>query len=171
MYKLNKWWVLGLSGLVAAAGATVLTAPTWSRSAPGRLLGWSSSGSGAGLEQQAATREERPGRYIIVYREAPLASYDGKVPGLPAPPSLAATSRHRTTGSDRIDVKSAQARAYVAHLQKRQKLHENTIAGTLGHRLNVHRRMQHALNAEIVDLTVDEAARVAKLPDVALVEA
>ena len=63
-----------------------------------------------------------------------------------------------------------QARAYVTHLQRRQRLHENTIAGTLGHRLNVHHRMQHAVNAEIVDLTAAEAARVGKLPDVALVE-
>ncbi len=129
-----------------------------------------SGGFGAGSAQQAATPAERPGRYIIVYREAALAAYDGRIAGLPAPPSLAATTTRRT-GADRIDVKSAQALAYVTHLQKRQRLHENTIAGTLGHRLNVHHRMQHAVNAEIVDLTTDEAARVGKLPDVALVEA
>ena len=170
MFKAKKWMVLGLFGLVAAAGATVLTVPTWSTSAPGQ----SSDGQAAVSVQDWPNRPLRSG---IV--PAATSSFTAK----PRWPRTTAGSRvcprrrrwRRPTraqpGADRIDVKSAQARAYVTHLQKRQKLHENTIAGTLGHRLNVHHRMQHAVNAEIVDLTASEAARVGKLPDVALVEA
>ena len=168
MFNAKKSMALGLLGLVAAAGATVLTVSTWPASAPGQSSRQGSSGSGAGLAQQAAKPAERPGPYIIVYREAALAAYDGSIAGLPAPPSLAA--RRPTKGADRIDVRSAQARAYVAHLEQRQRLHENTIAATLGRPLKVHRRMQHATNADIIELTASEAARVARLSDVALVE-
>ncbi len=168
MFNAKKSMALGLFGLVAAAGATVLTVSTWPTSAPGQSSRHGSSGSGAGLAQQAAKPAERPGPYIVVYKEAALAAYDGSIAGLPAPPSLAA--RRPTKGADRIDVRSAKARAYVAHLEKRQRLHENTIAATLGRTLKVHRRMQHATNADIIELTAGEAARVAKLSDVALVE-
>ena len=164
MFKAKKWMVLGLFGLVAAAGATVLTVPTWSTSASGQSSRRGSSGFGAGSAQQAATQEERPGRYIIVYREAALATYDGRIASLPAPPSLAtSTSRRRARTASTSRAPGARVRE---HLQRRQKL-ENTIAGALGHRLAVHHRMQHAMNAEVVELTASEAARVGKLPDVA----
>ena len=168
MLRAKKWVAIGLVGLAAAAGATVLTVPSWKASP---ASGQSSRGGGfvAGASK-VAIRDERTSRYIVVYREAALASYDGKIAGLPAPPALAARGRTGEAPKDRIDVKSKQARAYVAYLDRVQRQHEARIAGVLGRQLKVHRRMQHALNGEIVDLTASEAARVSKLAQVALVE-
>ncbi len=101
-------------------------------------------------------------RYIVVFREDALAGYDGKVPGYPKPRLLARKSR--------IDVKSQNARRYVSYLEKRQAEHEGEIARRLGRPIEVTKRMQHALNAIVVKMTTAEAADVAQISDVYIVD-
>lgn len=164
---------LALCALVAVAGATVLSmsagkAPT----ARTQAANGGAAGQAAGA---AASMDETSNRYIVVYREEALASYKGSVSGLAAVPALATTrSLDRRAGhgagKGRIDVKSPQARSYVRYLQQQQLAHEGNIGRALGRAPKVERRMQHALNASVLELTASEAARVRKLSDVVLVE-
>ncbi len=126
---------------------------------------------GDGIDTPAAApdlaREDRPGTYIVMFGEAPLASYDGLTPGLPS-----ATKRGAETAHRRLDVKSAESERYVGYLQARQRELEAQISATAGGReLQVRQRMQHAVNAIVVDLSPAEAADVARLPGVRFVEA
>nr|MBA3487030.1 protease domain-containing protein [Lysobacter sp.] len=172
----KKWaTAVGLSALVAIAGATAIKVSggagipgltTTSASAGQGNAGAGNSGKGAppvtagsdGMEQVAT-------QHIIVFHEAALAGYEGERAGLPAPPRVAGAK-----GKRRIDVKSAQARNYVKFLQQAQAGHEAKMAKLAGRPLKVRLRMQHALNGMVAELTADEAARIARLPEVALVE-
>jgi hypothetical protein len=118
-----------------------------------------------GTSKAFATTPQAPQTHIVVFREAPLATYRGERPGLAAPP------RH-TSGKQkgRIDVRSASAEAYVQNLENRQLKHEKAMASTIGRPLVVRQRMQHAINAVITDLTPAEAAQVKRDADVMLVE-
>lgn len=102
--------------------------------------------------------------YIVVYSEPPLASYRGDKAGLAAPP------RVQSRGRLRLDVASAEARSYVAYLQGVQRDREQQIASMLGRAPQVHNRMQHALNAAVIDMNAEEAAKVQAMGGVRLVE-
>jgi hypothetical protein len=102
-------------------------------------------------------------KYIIVYREAPLASYKGEIRNLPAPDRM-------KSRSGRVSVNGARSRDYVRYLQGRQIAHESKIRNLVGRPLQVDRRLQHALNAAIASMSEAEAQRVRKLPEVAFVE-
>jgi hypothetical protein len=106
--------------------------------------------------------ESVPDRYIVVFREAALASYDGSVPGYAKPEKLA--------GKARLNVKGARAQAYVGYLKSRQADHEAKIGRTLGRSVDVSIRMQHAVNAIAMTMSPAEAAQVAALPEVLFVE-
>lgn len=106
--------------------------------------------------------ETVPDRYIVVFREAALASYDGGVPGYAKP--------ERLTGKARLNVKGARAQAYVGYLKGRQSEHEEKIGRALGRSVDVSIRMQHAVNAIAVAMSPAEAAQVAALPEVLFVE-
>lgn len=113
---------------------------------------------------QAAV-DAAPGRYIVVFQDAALGAYHGEIQGLAAP--------QRTTnarGKPRLDTKGAAARRYVGYLQGRQRDIEGAMALRLGRPLDVEKRMQHAINGIVVELSAAEAARVESLPDVRLVE-
>lgn len=164
---------LALCALVAVAGATVLSMSAGN--APTTRAQAANGGAAGQAAGAAATMDEASNRYIVVYREEALASYEGDVAGLPAAPALATTrTMDRRAGhgggKGRIDVKSAQARNYVKYLQQQQIAHEGSIGRALGRFPKVERRMQHALNASVLELTASEAARVRKLADVVLVE-
>ena len=105
------------------------------------------------------------GTYIVVFREPSAAAYDGGIAGLAAP-----TKRAGAAGKLRADMKSAQAQAYVRHLQDRQGLIERGIARSIGRQPQVSKRFQHAVNGIVTTLGETEAARVAAMPDVLLVE-
>lgn len=112
-------------------------------------------------------------RYIVVYREAPLSTYGGELKGLPAPQRLSAAAS--IAGSDsappaRIDVHGRAARNYLDHLGQVQFDHERKINSAIGRPLRIEHRMGHALNAVITRMSLSEAARVSKLPQVRLVE-
>ena len=101
-------------------------------------------------------------RYIVVFREAPLAQYRGGLPGVPVPLTL--------PGKSRLDVKSEGARAYVDYLRGRQQEAESRIGAALGRTLSVQMRMQHALNAIVTSLGPAEAEAVKRLPEVLLLD-
>ncbi|WP_246371206.1 S8 family serine peptidase [Marilutibacter penaei] len=140
--------VLGTAVLVAAAGV----------STPGAAAPVSPA-------RPAASEPDNGPRqiYIIGYREPALANYEGDVAGIPKP-------RRTGDGSGRIDAASREARAYVADLARRQGEHEARAGRVLGRSLHVRKRMQHALNGVVTELTVNEAAAVANLGEVAFVE-
>jgi hypothetical protein len=105
------------------------------------------------------------GTFIVVFREPALAMYRGGVPGIAAP-----KRRLSPGGRERLDVKSAEALTYVDHLRRQQTQRERRIARAIGAPLPVRMRMQHALNAIVVDMSNAQAARVARLPEVLRVE-
>lgn len=102
--------------------------------------------------------------YIIAFEEPALAAYQGEMAGLAAPP-------RRGEGRGRVDVASPQARGYVRSLEARQRNREAQIERALGRGLQVQRRMQHAFNGIVAELSPTEAVEVAHMPGVRLVEA
>jgi len=124
---------------------------------------------GGGTGAPAATGAAQPGtpeRYIVVFEEPALAAYKGGLGGLAAP-----ARRADARGKSRLDVRSASARSYVSYLQGRQSDLVGAMALRVGRPLDVERRMQHAVNGVVVELTATEASRIEKLDDVRLVEA
>ena len=105
------------------------------------------------------------GTWIVTFRELPLASYAGGVPGLPA-----AKRSRASSGRMKLDVKSLEAVAYVDHLRNKQAGYERAMASAIGEPLAVRIRMQHALNAVVADMTEAQARRIARLPGVLRVE-
>ncbi len=155
----------GSAAVAAAAGMAVMQYGGGGVAAAGSAA---SAIGGGGASAAGAAAERRSTTYIVVYREAPLATYRGGVRGLAAPARHAA--RAGVGGQGRVDVRSAAARAYVSHLASVQRGHEARIASAIGRAPAVQRRMRHALNASVLELSQGEADRVRKLPDVALVE-
>jgi len=105
------------------------------------------------------------GTYIVTFREQPLAMYQGGIPGYAVP-----KRRLSPGGRQRLDTKSGEALAYVGFLRQQQGRQEREIAKTIGAALPVRMRMQHALNAIVVDMTPAQAAKVARMSGVLRVE-
>lgn len=152
---------IAVAAVVSAAGATT--------------IGIKSKAAASGTSAQAApallARDVAPGtrtakgtpvQHIVLFTEPAMASYRGGVRGIEEPARLA---------SGRVDVHSRSAGAYVDYLRTRQASHESDIARALGRNLDVDHRMQHAVNGIVVGLTPAEAAQVAKMRNVSLVEA
>lgn len=144
------------SGYKAALAAAALTL----------MAGVSAQSGPTKQSAQTASASQEQKMHIVMFREAPLATYGGERAGLPTPP------RHNSgKRQGRIDVKSGAAKAYVGDLKRRQQQHEREIAGAIGRPLDIRSRMQHAVNAIVVDLTTAEAALLKRQPDIMLVEA
>ena len=162
--RINRWTIgLALAALAAIAGATVM------------LGGASDAGSGAiggappaSVGGNNGEPEQQLRKYIVVYREAPLATYRGEVRGLPAPERMPgeagvpqmARAAATAAGEGRVDVRSSRAQAYVRHLEGAQRQHEAGIAAAIGRPLRIERRMRHALNAVVADMSEGEAQQV-----------
>ncbi|NYZ61199.1 S8 family serine peptidase [Luteimonas deserti] len=142
------------AGVAAALGG----APAQTAAAP------VNTGGGAATPAVAVDRDA-PERVIVVFEEPALTAYSGDVAGLAAP-----ARRTDARGKPRLDVKSASARGYVGYLQRRQADLEGAIALRVGRPLAVERRMQHAINAVVMELTPAEAAGVEQMADVRFVE-
>jgi hypothetical protein len=142
----------------SSVGAAVRAAPEFSSY---ELAGRKPSPAMAAMAGVPQSR----GTFIVVFREPALAAYRGGVPGIAVP-----KRRMSPGGRERLDVKSAEARQYVTHLQGRQRALERRIATANRESLPVRGRMQHALNAIVVDMSNAQAARVARMPEVLLVE-
>ncbi|MFY8135541.1 MAG: S8 family serine peptidase, partial [Aquimonas sp.] len=123
----------------------------------------------AGAPASADSREElrkstveaaESGRYIVVLNEPALASYRGGKPSLAAP--------ERAAGSERLNARGTASLAYVEYLRDQQRAFESKLGGLLGRSPQVSMRMQHAINALVVELSPEDAKRVADLPEVRL---
>ncbi|TXH75105.1 MAG: protease domain-containing protein [Lysobacteraceae bacterium] len=176
-------WLLASMGVCAAAYHVVSTrmdrgggvAVSSMREAPVRGSGYvglpvqATLPADGGIHSPAATVEQSPeggrGTFIVVFREDALASYKGGRPGLPAP-----SRRMAATGRLRIDPHGNPSRNYVRFLQGRQQQYERQMAGMIRRPLHVRKRMQHALNSIITDLSEQEAARIRGMAGVRLVE-
>jgi len=109
-------------------------------------------------------RTDGQARYVVQLHDAPVALYDG------GNPRFAALPRQMLQGkAPRPDLRSAEARAYAAYLGERQSRLLDEIAQRLQRRPDAVWRLQHALNAVVLDLTAEEAASVRALSDVAAV--
>ncbi|HEY0661637.1 MAG TPA: S8 family serine peptidase [Lysobacter sp.] len=114
-----------------------------------------------GSKAPGALNREGPQPHLVIFREAPLATYRGGI-GIASP---------RATGNGRLNAKSKQARDYVKYLETRQRDHEQRLGRAIGRPLQVSSRMQHAVNGFVTVLSADEAAKLRLQSDVALVEA
>lgn len=185
MSHIKKWGVAaGVSVLIAAAAAAayqyttngsatpVLTddAAASASSAAAIPAGPAAdSGSTGGANAAAgAASDARQGRgtYIVVFKEAALASYKGTLPGIGAP-----ERRRDKHGTLRLDAQGDNSQEYVDYLETRQQQMEARMSTMTGRDITPRLTMQHALNGMIVDLTESEAGNIGRMPDVRLVEA
>ncbi|WP_137912399.1 MULTISPECIES: S8 family serine peptidase [unclassified Rudaea] len=131
------------------------------------------------------------GRYFVHYAEPSVAAYNrasasassnaNGSASLQANSTVAASMatattidaipyRLETSGRHRLDVDSREAQAYVSRLESVQSRRLADIRQTLQRNVQVVRTFSYALNASVIEMTGEEAARVAKLPGVARVE-
>ena len=91
-------------------------------------------------------------RYIVRFAEAPVVMYNGSAIRQPVGGIGSIPLKKGHNGRLRLDVGSAQAKAYVAYLNKQQNTHLADIAAAIGHAPKQLRAMQYALNAAIVGM-------------------
>ncbi len=105
-------------------------------------------------------------RYIVEFRDAPLASYDGRQLALAAAAAdqerLQATSP-LSTGARKLDVRSPQSQAYLGYLQRSHDAFNLEARLKLGRSIHPVHQYRHALNGMALDLTASEAAELADL--------
>lgn len=119
---------------------------------------------GKGANNAALTQtDDRPKLHVVVFRDAPLASYEGGVSGIAKP-------ERKGNGRGAIKANGKSARTYVGYLEGKQKGYERRIGQALGKQLKVHRRMQHALNAVVTTISPLEAEAISALPEVLFVQ-
>ncbi len=116
------------------------------------------------ISVKAAGRNGR-GTYIVLFSEDSLATYKGGTAGISAP-----QRKSGAYGAPRLDSRSPEALNYVSYLQGKQRQMERQMSGMIQRPLQVRRRMQHAVNGIVTDMSVAEAARVSRMGGVRLVE-
>ncbi len=181
MSRIKKWGVAaGVSVLIAAAAAAAYQYTTNGSGSPvvtddGDLSASStvntpagSASNNGGVNTTAASASdafETRHIYIVVFKEAALASYKGTVPGIGAP------ERARDKqGTMRLDAQGDNAQEYVDYLETKQAQMEARMSTMAGRDVTPRLTMQHALNGMIVDLTESEANVIRNMSDVRLVE-
>jgi uncharacterized repeat protein (TIGR01451 family) len=115
------------------------------------------------LVEPVVTSNE-PAYYIVTLEDAPLATYAGGVPGLKATSPSA-------TGKTRLDVKSADSKAYVAYLQTKQAAFLTKASSILGYAPKVRFDYQYATNGVSLVITPLEAQKIAAMPGVKVYKA
>jgi len=105
------------------------------------------------------TAVQAKNNYIVVLRDSATAAFQGTA-------DLAAPER---TGG-RLDVTGAATNQHVRFLQQQQAAFLDDARTALGRDIDVMLQMQHAINAVVVSLTSDEAAAMAAMPEVRLME-
>ncbi|WP_429590647.1 S8 family serine peptidase [Arthrobacter crystallopoietes] len=108
-------------------------------------------GPAAGPSGQPSAQAYKDGQYIVMLKGQPLATYDGGVAG------IAAT---KPAKGKKVDADSPQARKYAAHLNRKQQ-EVAAAAGTA-----VGESFTTAVNGFTADLTAEQAAMLAKNPQV-----
>lgn len=99
-----------------------------------------------------------PQMYIIGFTEAGLMHYDGHVQGL-------ASTAHSAAGR-KVDTRSAASVAYLDYLAGQRAVHVNAINSTLGRSVHVQHSYAITMNGIGVELSQEEARKVAALPGV-----
>ena len=107
--------------------------------------------------------ESETGRFIVVLKDAPLATYQGGLPGLAATSILA-------TGAKKLNVTGASSRAYQAYLVGKQDDILKAAAAAIGRAPTVDYRYSVVLNGFAARINRNEAKRIARLPGVAFVK-
>lgn len=129
-------------------------------------LGLTGGGSlAAAPEAEVTLRSNSLQTYIVVFDEAPAASFRGFDKAERGRPALAATSPV-ATGARKYNADSLEARAYVDYLDDLRRLRLNDASIALMRPLEPSRVFRHGLNGMSVELTGDEAKRIATLPGV-----
>ena len=106
--------------------------------------------------------------WIVVFEEAPAASFRGFGPDDGLRPKLAATSPS-ATGADRYVSSSPEARAYVDYLQDLRSIRLADYSARLGRQLEPVFTYVHATNGVALSLTAAEADQLRAQPGVASV--
>lgn len=112
-----------------------------------------------------ALRADALQRYIVVFDEAPAASFRGFDKADRGRPALAATSP-QATGARKYDARSLEAVAYVDFLHDVRRVVLNDAAVAVMRPLEPVHVYTHALNGVSLDLTAGEAKRLAAVPGV-----
>lgn len=116
---------------------------------------------------QVADSANPSGRYFITFVEAGLVRYDGSIAGLAR--TAPGMDGVRTNASPKLQINSAEARAYRAYLAQQRVQHVTAIENALGHPLAIRFTFDVTRHAVSAALTPVEAEQVAKLPGVAAV--
>jgi hypothetical protein len=119
----------------------------------------------------AANGADATSPYLVRFEEPALAPYNSSLTAAPGGPGAAIPQTKSANGRTRLDVRSAQASAYAGYLQGRQDRHLADIAGALGRTPTAVHAMRHALNAVVLQLSAQDAQRLARVAGVVAVEA
>ncbi len=103
-------------------------------------------------------------RYLVQLNDMPAARYDGGVR------SFAGTSRS-ATGTDKFQSRTDAAQAYVGYLAEQQASVAQSAEALLSRELHIPFNYYYAVNGFATFLTSSEAARLERLPGVAVVAA
>ena len=103
--------------------------------------------------------EHGRGRYIVLMQDAPLALYNGAIPGFPA-------TAPRVLGQRKLDPTSAASQAYRALLDGKRAIVIEEMNRRLGRKAEIIEEFYAVLNGFAVSLTPAEALRVAQMPGV-----
>lgn len=114
-------------------------------------------GKGAVMRLGSAPTAER---YIVQLEEPAVSAYDGGIEQLQAT---------KPDAGEKLDVTSAPAREYAAHLEAQQADLTGEIAAEVGRTPRVDFTYTYALNGLAMRLTADEAEQVARLDGVVAV--
>jgi len=117
---------------------------------------------------RAAAQADAEGRstWIVVFEEPAIASFRGGKPSKDASVSLAATTP-AVTGAERFDINAPAARTYSAYLADKRSERLTRAEVEFGRPLLPGFVYEAALNGVSLELSADEAARLAKMPGVA----
>lgn len=116
----------------------------------------------------AAAQTDSEGRstWIVVFEEPAIASFGGGKPSKDASASLAATTP-AVTGASKFDIDAPASRAYAAYLADKRSERLTRAEVEFGRPLLPGFVYEAALNGVSLELSADEAARLAKMPGVA----
>ncbi|MBY6107953.1 S8 family peptidase [Ferrimonas balearica] len=104
--------------------------------------------------------------YIVQLQDAPVATYDGRLPGLAATrPALQRQQQgQKLFGTGTAGTSGAAISAYTNHLLSAQQELIQQVQG------QVRRQFTTAINALSIEMTQQEAMRLAQMPEVAFVQ-
>lgn len=106
---------------------------------------------------------EEESLYLVRFKDAPVATYRGNVPGLKA-------TSLEVTRATKLNARSSEARAYRAYLESRQAQALSNMELRLSRSLQVTNRYFYGNNGMALMLTPSEAAEVGKMPEVEFIQ-